>query len=208
MKLRRQCLPTVIVIAAASLFSSAIFADWDKRHDSYGNNGHQVHNRSDDSHDSNKHGRRATGLVRAVRDSTSRFRDVSVAESEGYGAFLGCASGREKGAMGVHFVNGDLVNDDVLNAEQPEILVYEPKKNGHMRLVAVEYLVIAEAWDAANEMPPALEGQVFHYNGSPNRYGLPPFYELHVWAWKYNPDGMFTDWNARVSCEDYAPGSS
>jgi hypothetical protein len=32
---------------------------------------------------------------------------------------------------------------------------------------------------------------------------IPAFYELHVWAWKNNPSGMFTDWNPNVSCEDY-----
>jgi len=25
----------------------------------------------------------------------------------------------------------------------------------------------------------------------------------HVWAWQDNPDGMFVDWNPRVSCEEY-----
>ena len=43
-------------------------------------------------------------------------------------------------------------------------------------------------------------GQHFHYVGSPNRYGLPPFYELHVWAWRENVNGMFVDWNPGVSC--------
>ena len=46
-------------------------------------------------------------------------------------------------------------------------------------------------------------GQLFQYNSSPNRYGIPAFYELHVWAWKDNPDGMFVDWNPRVSCEEF-----
>ena len=29
----------------------------------------------------------------------------------------------------------------------------------------------------------------------------PAFYELHVWAWRDNPSGVFVDWNPRVSCE-------
>ena len=106
--------------------------------------------------------------------------------------------------MGVHFVNGALFSDSELDPEHPEILVYEPK-NGQLRLVAVEYVVDRRAWDDKNPTPPALLGQLFHYNGSPNRYGLPAFYELHVWAWKQNPNGMFTDWNPRVSCEGYVP---
>lgn len=36
---------------------------------------------------------------------------------------------------------------------------------------------------------------------SPNRYGLPAHYELHVWAWRDNPNGAFVDWNNRVTCE-------
>jgi hypothetical protein len=58
-------------------------------------------------------------------------------------------------------------------------------------------------WNANNDSPPVLMGQVFNYVGSPNRYGMPSFYELHVWAWKTNPNGVFADWNPNVSCEGY-----
>jgi hypothetical protein len=160
---------------------------------------------SSQSHDKAHH---STGLVQEVLEATARFRDVAVAESEGYGAFLGCVSGPQEGAMGVHFANGALVGDGMLDAAQPEVLVYEPRKNGRMRLVAVEYLVVAEAWHAANESPPVLSGQSFHYSGSPNRYGLPPFYALHVWAWKPNPSGMYVDWNPKVTCENYQADAS
>ena len=47
-------------------------------------------------------------------------------------------------------------------------------------------------------------GQLFHYTPSPNRYGIPAFYALHVWAWRPNPHGVFMDWNPRVSCEGQA----
>jgi len=72
-----------------------------------------------------------------------------------------------------------------------------------MNLLGVEYLVIAEAWDAAHDAPPVLEGQMFNLVGSPNRYGIPAFYELHVWAWKSNALGLFADFNPKVSCRDY-----
>ncbi len=141
------------------------------------------------------------GLPKVVREATREFRDDALAESAGYGAFLGCVSGSQQGAMGVHYVNATLVGDDTVIASQPEILVYEPTRNGRLRLVAVEYIVFAEAWHAVTETPPVLMGQVFHYTGSPNRYGLPPFYALHVWAWKRNANGVFADWNPAVSCE-------
>jgi hypothetical protein len=144
----------------------------------------------------------ADTLVDAVRQATEPFKDVAAAEAAGYGLFHGCVSGPQEGAMGLHFANGALVGDGALDAAQPEALIYE-WKNGRLHLLGVEYLVLAEAWDAASDAPPTLMGQVFHYVGAPNRYRLPAFYELHVWAWKGNPNGTFADWNPKVSCEDY-----
>ena len=141
-------------------------------------------------------------LVEAVRQAADRYKDVEAAKSAGYGLFHGCVSGPQEGAMGIHFVNGDLVGDGAIDASSPEALIYEVR-NGRLQLVGVEYVVIAEAWDASNETPPSLMGQVFHYVSAPNRYRIPAFYELHVWAWKQNPNGMFTDWNPKVSCEEY-----
>ena len=146
---------------------------------------------------------RTDTLVQTVRQATKPYKNVEAAQSAGYGLFHGCVSGPQEGAMGIHYVNGDLVGDGALDAAHPEALIYE-FRDGRLGLVGVEYVVIAEAWDANNEMPPTLMGQVFQYVGAPNRYRLPGFYELHVWAWKQNPLGMFTDWNPKVSCEDYS----
>jgi hypothetical protein len=145
----------------------------------------------------------ATGLVGDVRQATRAFHDLNAALAAGYSSAGACVSGPEVGAMGVHFPNGTLVGDGELAADQPEILVYE-QRNGRLRLLGVEYVVIAEQWDAKKIGPPVLNGQQFHYVGSPNRYGLPAFYELHVWAWKNNPNGMFVDWNPAVSCEEFS----
>jgi hypothetical protein len=108
--------------------------------------------------------------------------------------------------MGIRFANAELTDDGALDPERPELLVYEAK-NGQLPLVSVEYLVLAEAWDATNSTPPSLLGHLLHYNGSPNRYGLPAFYEPHVWTWKHNPHGMLDDWNPKVSCAEYTPGA-
>ncbi len=102
--------------------------------------------------------------------------------------------------MGVHFINTALVADGEIDGQHPEAIIYEPAKDG-MRLVGVEYIVDAATWLARHPSPPMLEGQAFQLVGSPNRYGLPPFFELHVWAWRDNPNGAFVDWNNRVSCE-------
>jgi hypothetical protein len=142
-------------------------------------------------------------LVDTVRQATTRYKNVKDAEAAGYGLFHGCVSGPQEGAMGIHYVKGDLVGDGAIDALKPEALMYE-LRNGRQQLTGVEYVVLAEAWDANHEGPPMLMGQVFHYVPAPNRYRIPAFYELHVWAWKFNPRGMFVDWNPTVSCEKYS----
>ena len=139
-------------------------------------------------------------LVQLVRDATRQFIDVNAATSAGYGPFLGCVSGSDHGAMGVHYVNGDLVGDGEIDVSKPEALIYEPSDEG-MRLVGVEFVVFAADWLAHHSSPPVLEGQTFLFIDSPNRYGLPAHFELHVWAWRDNPNGAFVDWNNRVTCE-------
>jgi hypothetical protein len=147
------------------------------------------------------HGRAPAKLVELVRNATRQFLNVNVATAATYQPFLGCVSGPEHGAMGVHYVNGALVNDGVIDASKPEALIYEPTPSG-MLLVGVEYIVDAASWlQKHNNTPPVLEGQSFQLVNSPNRYGLPAFFELHVWAWRDNPNGAFVDWNTKVSCE-------
>jgi len=130
-------------------------------------------------------------LAEAVRSANARFADVNAALKEGY-APIPCASGIEGGAMGVHFVNGAYLKDDAVEIGKPEAVMYEPQPDGSMQLVAVEYITF--------KGPANLGGQLFAFNGAPNRYGLDPFYELHVWAWRDNPKGTFADMNPNVSC--------
>jgi hypothetical protein len=144
-----------------------------------------------------------SALLRIVRESTERFRDVSVAEREGYALQFGCVSGSDSGAMGLHYVNAALVNGGVLDATRPQIVIYEPTPNGGLKLIGADYLVIADAWHAKHAGPPELMGQFFHLFEAPNRFGLPAFYTLHVWAWKDNPNGAFVNWHPNVSCESF-----
>lgn len=143
-----------------------------------------------------------------VRAATAKFTDVATAEAADYGLLLDAAGiaciDNPAGGMGVHYVNLDLVGDPTLDPVKPEVLVYEPDKHGYLRLVAIEYVVLESDWQG--DHPPSLFGQQFHRmpgdgeSEPQNRYGLPAFYELHVWAWKHNPSGMFEDWNPTVSC--------
>jgi hypothetical protein len=106
--------------------------------------------------------------------------------------------------MGVHFVLPARITGGVLQADQPEALIYEPMTGGAMRLVGVEYIVLESIWAGKNPpgSTPALEGDLLNYIAAPNRFGLPAFYEIHVWAWEHNPKGSFADWNTHVSCEE------
>ncbi len=150
---------------------------------------------------------RGTALIhdlQAAIRGTAAFHNVAKAESAGYGEFtdaqgIACIENPGVGAMGIHYANGALVGDTELDPARPEVLVYEPR-HGRLRLVALEYVVFQAAWDAENRTPPSLFGQRFSLTPSPNRYGIPAHYELHVWLWKSNPSGLFADWNPRVVC--------
>ena len=100
-------------------------------------------------HGSHNAGNNASTLPDAVRKATERYQDVRQAIAAGYVQSGGCVSGQEEGAMGVHYVKGTLF-DGKLEVEKPEALVYEPKRNGQLELVAVEYITPAAAWLASH----------------------------------------------------------
>jgi hypothetical protein len=136
-----------------------------------------------------------------VRAATAPLANIDVAIAAGYGKVKGCAQNPGVGGMGQHYVKGDLVGDPALNPLRPEALVFEPRGDGSYRLVAVEYIVIKADWEKANGATvPRLYGQSLELVTAPNPYELPDFYELHLWLWKSNPLGLFSDWNPRVSC--------
>jgi hypothetical protein len=143
-------------------------------------------------------------LIKAVRDATARYQNVKVAEYDGYHLAFGCVSGPDSGAMGLHYVNGDLVANGVVDVTRPQIILYEAQPDGSLKLTGADYLVMAEEWDAKHSgTTPQLMGQIFHYFETPNRFGLKAFYTLHVWAWKDNPNGAFVNWHPDVSCQSF-----
>lgn len=154
----------------------------------------QQHSNHDDRRKTNE-------LVKIVRQATAKYRDVTAAEADDYRPMFGCVSGDSSGAMGLHYVNLALYMDGKIDAYQPEIVIYEPTPNGRPRLIGADYIVDAATWDATHSQAPELNGQIFHYYPAPNRYGLKAFYTLHVWAWKDNPSGTFTNWHQNVSCD-------
>jgi hypothetical protein len=146
----------------------------------------------------------------ALRTSTDQFHSIATAEQHGYALLtdakgIACIDmpvmpGMAAGGMGVHWANSKLVDDPAIIPNQPEAVVYAPMPDGTLQLAAVEYVVIKKAWDATHNAPPKLFGTTFNFTGAPNRYGLPPFYSLHAWAWEHNPAGTFAMWNPRVVC--------
>jgi hypothetical protein len=150
------------------------------------------------------HANQSSPLIDKVRAATAQFLDINAARRAGFVQGTPCVSGPDAGAMGVHFVMPSRLNYFVLQADQPQALIYEPLPGGAFRLVGVEFIVLAPVWLGQPEgatSTPALEGNLLNYISAPNRFGLPAFYELHVWAWEDNPKGSFADWNTHVTCE-------
>jgi len=143
-----------------------------------------------------------TPLIDKVRAATARFIDINQAFHAGFVTGTPCVSGPDAGAMGVHLVMVSRITSLVLDPTQPQALIYEPNADGTMRLVGVEFIALESVWALNNPSGgvPALDGNLMNYVGAPNRYGLPAFYELHVWAWQNNPKGSYADWNTQVTC--------
>jgi hypothetical protein len=147
----------------------------------------------------------AAGAFDGPKSSTARFHDIEKAKEAGYTvkvidqAGLSCIAQPGEGAMGVHMLNPDLlINDGEIDESKPELLVYERRNNGSMKLVALEYLVFQSEWEGAER--PSLFGRPFDEIKADNRYGIPASWALHAWIWKPNPSGMLYAWNPRVDC--------
>lgn len=142
----------------------------------------------------------------AVRNATAPFHSLAAAKAAGYTVKVADLAGitciadpNGAGTMGIHYLNPSLLDNSV-QATTPELVIYAPRRDGTLKLVGVEYLVLQADWDAVHASPPALFGEQFHLTPAGNRYGLPAFYELHAWIWQPNPSGMFFEWNPRISC--------
>lgn len=133
--------------------------------------------------------------LREVRAGTAGYHRVAAAIADGFVPFsidpdspdVPTCFDSPSGGMGVHYVRNI---DDVVDASDPEALVYEVDRKGRLRLVAVEYIVPIDFVDP--DAPPSLFGEVFH------QHAFLPVYILHAWVWKRNPSGMFEDFNPRV----------
>ncbi|HEX8667083.1 MAG TPA: hypothetical protein VF727_01760 [Allosphingosinicella sp.] len=170
-----------------------------------------------------------------VRALTERFQKVEVALAEGYvrdptdmcdmADMMGRP--RELGGMGIHFFRPDLlgisappnprVSGNGLHTDfrKPSILIYEPRADGTLELVAVENLVFEKAWQGAGRTArPTFHG--VSYDRMADDPATPdvdeahlfePHYDLHVWLYKKNPRGVFAQFNPAVTCEHHKSGT-
>jgi hypothetical protein len=145
-----------------------------------------------------------SAFLAQVRQATAPYQNINVAAQAGWvGRDPFCVSGPDRGAMGIHVANPALISGNQPEVSKPQILIYEPQADGSMVLVGVEYVVIADAWDAAHPQGPApsVGGQMMLKFPAPNMFNMPSIYVLHAWAWRNNPVGNFAMWNRNVTCQ-------
>lgn len=160
-----------------------------------GNGGHGGHDRPDVNRPESPE---VQAQVSDLREATARFHDIQVAIKEGYAPFGDCFANPPEGNMGYHYANEELMADPGVDINHPELLLYEKQTDGTFKFVAVEYLAFQAAWEnAGNRYKPRLYGEWFHLNTT---LLDEPFYLLHVWHVRHNPNGRFNDWNPRVVC--------
>lgn len=134
----------------------------------------------------------------ALRRLTAHFHNFQGSQAAGYTILAtGCRENPPIGAMGFHYLNLAYVDGTVTPLE-PELVIYEPRKNGELRFVGVEY-IIPYAILPETASPPVLFGREFLQNPGDQ------LWMMHVWVGRNNPDGLFATWNPNVSCQYAAP---
>lgn len=147
----------------------------------------------------------AHGDLDGIKSATSIYlKDIPRAEADGFVNTGDCVVNEEgPGAMGVHVVNPGRMQDPALVANEPEILLYEPTKDG-LVLRGVEYLVAIgpPGSPVPGNPPPAptMFGEKFHGPMAGHGPNAPPHYDLHVWF--DNPEGTFANFNTNMSCPE------
>lgn len=130
--------------------------------------------------------------IASVVEATGKYHAFNQAQRDGYTSQYpaGCAAS-PAGGQGFHYVNPALV-DAKIELLKPELVMYEPQKNGSLKLVGVDYVVPFDKWTSPTA--PTLLGVPFMRN---EPLGV---WALHIWAWRKNPSGVFAMWNPDVSC--------
>ena len=81
-----------------------------------------------------------------LKADLSQYQNLSTAQAAGWDAKITpCWFATGAGGMGYHFGNTDLI-DGTPSLDNPEAFMYEPQKDGSMKLVGLEYIVPISAW--------------------------------------------------------------
>ena len=133
-----------------------------------------------------------------LRSVTAKYHSFEFATSPegGFGPLTDCMVDPTLGGMGFHFAKAGAI-DGTVEPLNPEVLLYEPEKQGQMKLVAVEYIV-PYAFVPRSATPPTVFGQNLLHNDTFQVWAR------HAWIWKNNPSGIFADWNPNVNCDAVA----
>lgn len=148
----------------------------------------------------------------SVRAALDKYKDPVVAIREGYLSTVGCIDfpggttehgekgmqmDYKPGAMGVHFINMGLVGPK-LDSTKPQVLLYEP---------VGDKLVLAGAeWFMPSQLSKTAPTMLGHQLMGPMEGHAPIMpaelhhWDLHVWLYKTNPNGMFEATNPAVKC--------
>jgi hypothetical protein len=154
--------------------------------------------------------------ITAVRKALEKYKDPIVAVHDGYYSSVGCidfptggsehgAMEYKPGAMGVHFLNMSYVSPK-LDSTKPQVLLYEPVGD-KLVLVGAEWFVPTDL----SRTPPTILG---HQLMGPMEGHAPIMpaelhhWDLHVWLFKDNPNGMFSPTNSAVKCPKTGYGYS
>ncbi|CAN5188490.1 hypothetical protein BH23GEM2_BH23GEM2_09690 [soil metagenome] len=135
----------------------------------------------------------------ALHAGTARYHRVELAVADGYVRRTACIYSAA-GGRGFLYLNASLL-DAVVDPAKPEVLLYEPGRNGKLHLVGVVYLVPSAAWDAASSTPPVFGGVPFYDRRTPPFGAAFPNYALFAWPWRHNPAGMYLEYNPAVTCD-------
>jgi hypothetical protein len=139
-------------------------------------------------------------LLKAVRQATSRFNSTTQAIKAGYVPDNHCVAVEGLGGMGYHWANPSLI-DPVFDPLQPEVMLYAPGPGGNLRLIGVEYIVIATPDQDLEADRPSFGNHPLDIGGVPPLMAAGvPHWSLHVWLYESNPNGMYTPFNPNVTC--------
>lgn len=147
----------------------------------------------------------------SLRAALVKYRDVTLAIHDGYFSTMYCveiprAGGPGQvpyrpGNMGVHFLNVQAISPNP-SPDRPQVLLYEPDGDS-LRLVGAEWFVPLATGVTQR---PTLLGQPFDGPMMGHHPLMPAdlnHYDLHVWLWKPNPNGVFSATNPNVGCGNY-----